>query len=91
MTIRAALTPPSSPPQAASPAEQAAVVQTAFGVIVGGTPAGDMIVLSPRAIALRAGAFVKALVIAGLTSLRASVALAGGRTLVLEDGFYRVW
>jgi len=90
VTIRAALTPPPSPPQAPAAPDPPATVHTAFGIIVGGTPAGDMIVLSPKAIALRAGAFVKALVITGLASLRRTVTLTGGRTLLLQDGVYQV-
>lgn len=90
MTIRAALIPPPSPPHAATAADPPVTVHTAFGIIVGGTPAGDMIVLSPKAIALGTGMFVKALVIAGLASLRRTVALAGGRTLLLQDGVYQV-
>jgi hypothetical protein len=91
MTVRAALTTPPAAPEGAVVANAPAAADTAFGIIVGGTPAGDVIVMSQRAIALtRAGVLVQALVIAGLASLRRTIALAGGRTLRLQDGIYRV-
>jgi hypothetical protein len=91
VTIRAALTTPPAAPEGASAANAPAPAHTAFGTIVGGTPAGDVIVMSQRAIALvRAGLLAKALVIVGLASLRRTIVLAGGRTLRLQDGVYRV-
>lgn len=62
-----------------------------FGVVVGGTPNGDVIVLSAQALAiLKAGRLVRALVIAGLEALRRTVAIGAGCALSLEYGFYRI-
>ena len=76
----APLAPPSPPP-----------IHASFGVVVGGTPSGDVIVMSHRALAIvRAERPVRAFVIAGLETLRRTVALGAGRTLRLEHGIYRV-
>ena len=89
MTVRAALAPPATP--AATGADAPAPTQTLFGIIVGGTLAGDVVVMSPRAVALaRAGTLVRALIIAGFASLRRTVPLAGRRMLRLQDGVYQV-
>lgn len=89
MTVRGAL--PAPAPQPSASIDAAVPTRTVFGVIVGGTLAGDVIVMSPKAMVLvRAGSFVKALIIWGLASLRRSVPLAGGRTLCLQDGVYQV-
>lgn len=65
--------------------------QTAFGVVVAGTLNGDVIILSPQALAIvRAGVFVHALLLRGLESVRKTLALNGARTVVLDYGIYRV-
>ena len=92
MTVRAsgasevpALEPAPLPPSGA------ATIHASFGVVVGGTPSGDVIVMSHRALAIvRAERLVRAFVIAGLETLRRSVALGAGRTLRLEHGIYQV-
>ncbi len=87
-TPGAAQTPaPEAAPAAAPPAS----LPAPSDIIVGGTPAGDVIVMSPRALALvRAGLLVKAFVIAGLASLRRTIALGGNRMLRLEYGIYQL-
>ena len=63
----------------------------ASGVIVGGTPDGDAIVVSQRALALlRAGLAVRAFVIAGLESLRRTISLGGSARLRLRHGIYQL-
>jgi len=65
--------------------------QTALGVVVAGTLNGDVIILSPQALAIVwAGVFVHALVLRGLESVRKTLALSGARTVVLDYGIYRV-
>jgi hypothetical protein len=75
--------PPTSSPTAS--------VHASFGVVVGGTPSGDVILLSHRALAIvRAGQMLRAFVIVGLETLRRTVALGAGRTLRLQHGMYQV-
>jgi hypothetical protein len=92
MTIRAssASEVPALEPAPLAPPTPAAL-HASFGVVVGGTPNGDVIVLSHRALAIvRAGRLVRAFVIAGLETLRRTVALGTGRTLRLEHGIYQL-
>jgi len=92
MTIRASGAPevPALEPAPQTPSSPAAV-HASFGVVVGGTPSGDVIVMSHRALAImRAERIVRAFVIAGLETLRRTVALGAGRTLRLEYGIYQV-
>ena len=93
MTITASGTAPDigalERPQSAAPI--AVLVQTPLGAVVGGTLQGDVLILSAQALALlRARAFVRALVLVGLESMRRLVALANGRRLILEYGIYRL-
>lgn len=61
------------------------------GAIVAGTPHGDVIVLSPRALFLmKAGRLLKALVIRGLEALHRSIDIGGNRAVCLEHGAYRL-
>ncbi len=91
MTIRAPSTPPAAAPLAAPAAGEAPAAHPSSGVVVGGTPSGDVIVMSRRALAiLRAGQLVRAFVIAGLETIRRRVALGTGRTVLLEHGIYQL-
>ncbi len=92
MTLRASVTSQTAPlePTAAAPAPGAASL-TSLGTIVGGTPQGDVIYLSQRALAIvRAGQAVRAFVIAGLETLRRTVALGAHHTLRLDSGIYQL-
>ena len=92
MTVRASGAPevPVLEPAALGPSTPAAT-HASFGVVVGGTPSGDVIVMSHRALAItRAERLVRAFIIAGLETLRRTVALSAGRTLRLEHGIYQV-
>ena len=92
MTIRASGAPevPALEPAAVASSSPAAI-HASFGVVVGGTPSGDVIVMSHRALAImRAERLVRAFVIAGLETLRRTVTLGAGRTLRLEHGIYQV-
>jgi hypothetical protein len=92
MTIRASAAPevPALEPAPLAPSSPAPI-HASFGVVVGGTPSGDVIVMSHRALAIvRAERLVRAFVIAGLETLRRTVALGAGRTLRLERGIYQV-
>jgi hypothetical protein len=91
VTVRASITPE---PAALIPALSLPTSPTASralsGVILAGTLGGDVIIVSPRALAIvRAGIAVRAFVIRGLETLRRTIALGEGRTLVLEYGIYR--
>ena len=92
MTIRASAAPevPALEPAPLAPSSPPSI-HASFGVVVGGTPSGDVIVMSHRALAIvRAEGLVRAFVIAGLETLRRTVALGAGRTLRLEHGIYQV-
>lgn len=92
MTVRASGAPevPVLEPAPLAPSTPAAT-HASFGVVVGGTPSGDVIVMSHRALAImRAERLVRAFIIAGLETLRRTVALSAGRTLRLEHGIYQV-
>ncbi|MDQ6767534.1 MAG: hypothetical protein M3Z41_06955 [Candidatus Eremiobacteraeota bacterium] len=92
MTVRAPGTPeiPALEVAAGRPITPSAIAAS-FGVVVGGTPNGDVIVVSQRALAMiRAGLAVRALVIAGLETLRRTVALGANRTLRLESGIFQL-
>jgi hypothetical protein len=87
VTIRATGTAPvaGSLPTAGAPAE----LRTVWGVVLGGSLSGDVIIASPEALAIvRAGRFVRAFVLAGIETLRRTID-AGGRTIRLEYGVYR--
>ncbi|HXN09216.1 MAG TPA: hypothetical protein VN860_06105 [Candidatus Acidoferrales bacterium] len=92
MTIRASSAPevPALEPASHAPSTPPAM-HASFGVVVGGTLSGDVIVLSHRALAIvRAERLVRAFVIAGLETLRRTVALSMDRTLRLEYGIYQL-
>jgi hypothetical protein len=75
-------------PPASSPTPSA---HASLGVVVAGTPSGDVILLSHRALAIiRAGQLLRAFVIVGLETLRRTVVLGAGRTLRLQHGIYQV-
>ena len=90
MTIRA----PGTPQAAAAPAAPNAEHALAVGgpdVVLGGTIAGDVIVISPRAFAIvRAGGMLVACVLEGLENLRQTITLDGNRRLRLHHGISRV-
>ena len=91
MTIRASSAPevPALEPASHAPSSPPAM-HASFGVVVG-TLSGDVIVLSHRALAIvRAERLVRAFVVAGLETLRRTVALSTGRTLRLEYGIYQL-
>ena len=91
MTVRASATPETAALEATPAAATPAPILAAFGIVVGGSPNGDVIVLSQRALALvRAGRRVQAFVIAGLAALRRTVSLGANRTLLLQHGIYRL-
>jgi hypothetical protein len=89
VTVRATGTPPIAelaPAAVGTPVE----LRTVWGVVLGGSLSGDVIIASPEALALvRAGRFVRALVFAGIEALRRTVPVGGGRLLCLESGIYR--
>ncbi len=91
MTIGASGTPePAAIVQSAPTTGPLAEAHPLAGVIVGGFPGGDVIIVSTRALALvRAGLAVRAFVIHGLEGLRRTIAIGAGRTLCLEYGIYR--
>jgi hypothetical protein len=91
VTVRASGTPHAAALAAAPAAEQAQAPHPSSGVVVGGSPSGDVIVMSQRALTLiQAGQRVRAFVIAGLETIRRSIALGANRTLVLEHGIYQL-
>jgi hypothetical protein len=92
VTIRAPATPDVPALEAAPPAATAAVATQALaGVVVGGTPSGDVIVMSRQALALlRAARPIVAFIINGMETMRQTIALGAGRTLRLESGIYRL-
>lgn len=92
MTIRGPGTPDVAPLEAAPLAPSAAGATLAMaGVVVEGTPSGDVIVMSRQALAiLRAALPVAAFIINGLETLRQTIALGAGRTLRMESGIYRL-
>ena len=92
MTVHASVTPQVPALESARVTQSApATVHAPFGVIIGGTPNGDVIVMSQRALAIvRAGLIVRAFVIAGLETLRRTVVLGANRSLRLENGLYQV-
>jgi hypothetical protein len=88
--VRAFGTPEPLAPEAAV-SSAASHVRMAEGVIIGGTPAGDVVVVSQRALALvRAGSLVKAYIKTNLAALRRTVRLGGQRTLLLQHGVYQL-
>jgi hypothetical protein len=91
MTVRASGSPEVSSVESSPITPSASLAHASFGIVVGGTPSGDVIVMSHRALAIvRAGLMVRALVIAGLETLRRRVALGANRTLRLENGIYQL-
>lgn len=92
MTVRASLTAETLALEAArTSAAPPTPVQAAFGIVVGGTPSGDVIVMSQRALAIvRAGLLVHAFVIAGLATLQRTVVLGAHRMLRLQYGIYQL-
>ena len=92
MTIRAPATPDIPALEAAAPSLASAVAPLATAsIVVGGTPNGDMVVMSRHALALlRAARPIVAFIIKGLETMRQTIALGGGRTLRLESGIYRL-
>jgi hypothetical protein len=92
MTVRTSGTPEVWGPDPAPLAQSAsAAAFTAACIVVGGTPNGDVIVMSQRALAIvRAGQLVRAFVIAGLETLRRTVTLGATRAVRLENGIYQL-
>ena len=91
MTVRAAATPELLALESASGASSPQTTPALFGIVIGGSPNGDVVIISQRALAIvRAGQFVRAFVIAGLESLRRTVVLGANRTLRLENGIYQL-
>jgi hypothetical protein len=92
VTIRAPGTPDVQALEAAPPAPSAALATLAMaGVVVGGTPSGDVIVISRQALAiLQAGLPVLAFIINGLESLQKTIALGAGRRIRMQFGIYRL-
>ena len=91
MTVRASGPPHAAALAAAQGAEQAQAPLPLAGVVVGGTPSGDVIVMSQRALSImQAGRRVRAFVIAGLETIRRSIVLGANRTLLLEHGIYQL-
>ena len=92
MTIRAPATPDIPALEAAAPSPAGAIAPLATaGIVVGGTPSGDVIVMSRQALAiLRAAQPIVAFIIKGLETMRQTIALGAGRSLRLESGIYRL-
>jgi uncharacterized SAM-binding protein YcdF (DUF218 family) len=91
VTLRAS--PAALTAQPADTAAGASVVElrTPWGVVLGGSLHGDVVIASTQALALvKAGLLVRAFVIAGLATMTKTVTLGGGRTLILENGIYRI-
>jgi len=89
--VRAFGTPEPLAPEAATGTSTASQVRLADCVIISGTPAGDVVIVSQRALALvRAGQLVKAYIKANLTALRRMVRLGAGRALLLHHGVYQL-
>jgi hypothetical protein len=75
-----------SPASGTQPAE----LRTVWGIVLGGSLNGDVIIASSQALAIvKAGLFVRAFVIAGIETMKRTIALGGGRRLSLEYGVYR--
>jgi len=91
VTVRASGTPQAAALAAAPGAVEAQAPHPSSGVVVGGTPSGDVIVMSQRALSImQAGQLVRAFVIAGLETIRRSIVLGSNRTLLLEHGIYQL-
>lgn len=92
MTIRAPATPDIPALEAAAPSPAGVVAPLGMaGIVVGGTPSGDVIVMSRQALAiLRAARPIVAFIISGLETMRQTIVLGAGRALRLESGIYRL-
>jgi hypothetical protein len=76
-------------PLAPSGAHAPGELRTMWGVVLGGSLAGDVIIASPEALAIvRAGRLVRAFVLAGIETVRRSIRI-GHRIAHLEFGVYR--
>lgn len=90
MTVRASGAPEIPALEPAPLTQTAPAFHASFGVVVGGTPNGDVIVMSHRALAIvRAGQLVRAFVMAGLETLRRTVTISASRSLRLQNGIYQ--
>ena len=91
MTIRASGTPESAAiVPTPSPPGPLTATHSLSGVILGGSPGGDVIIVSARALAIvRAGLAVRAFVINGFEALCRTVTIGAGFKLRLEYGIYR--
>ena len=90
MTVRASGAPEVPALEPAPLAQITPATHASFGVVVGGTPSGDVIVMSHRALAIvRAGQLMRAFVMSGLETLRRTITLGAGRSLRLENGIYQ--
>jgi hypothetical protein len=89
VTLHASSTAALSPPAPAASA-QPSELRTVWGVILGGSLNGDVIIASPEALAIvKAGLLVRAFVIAGMEMIKRTVAIGNGRKIALEFGVYR--
>jgi len=76
-------------PLAPGGAREAGELRTLWGVVLGGSLNGDVIIASPEAVAIvRAGRLVRAFVLAGIEKIRRTIPI-GHRVAHLEFGVYR--
>jgi hypothetical protein len=69
---------------------QSAELRTFWGVVLGGSLNGDVIIASAQALAIvKAGLLVRAFVVSGIELMKRTISLGGGRRISLEYGVYR--
>jgi len=89
VTIRATGTAQVVEPLVPASAPATPELRTIWGVVLGGSLSGDVIIVSPEAMAIvKAGKLVRALLIAGMETVRRALAAGDGRTIRLEYGVY---